>query len=128
AALIQGGRLPVPVETIESRPVGPTLGADAIEASAIAAINGMAVTGLFIIFVYRLVGVMGVTALVGYTAISYAALTALGATLTLPGLAGFVLAIGMAVDANVLIFERTREEYAEGRTQSMPRAVRTGFK
>ena len=112
AALIKGGALPVPVEVIEQRTVGPTLGAAAIDASAKAAVIGVALTGLFIIVVYRLVGALATVALAAYALLSYAALVALGATLTLPGLAGFVLAIGMAVDANVLVFERAREEYA----------------
>ena len=112
AALIQGGALPVPVDVIEQRTVGPTLGADAIEASAEAAVIGVVATALFIIAVYRLVGGLAAVSLACYALVSYAALVLLGATLTLPGLAGFVLAIGMAVDANVLIFERAREEYA----------------
>jgi len=112
AALIQGGSLPVPVDVIQQRTVGPTLGADAIEASAVAAVIGIVATALFIIAVYRMAGVLAAVSLAAYSLISYAALVALGATLTLPGLAGFVLAIGMAVDANVLIFERAREEYA----------------
>jgi SecD/SecF fusion protein len=112
AALIKGGALPVPVEVIEQRTVGPTLGADAIDASWKAGLLGVAITALFIIVIYRLVGLMATIALTGYAVISYAALVTLGATLTLPGLAGFVLAIGMAVDANVLVFERAREEYA----------------
>ncbi|MFI1353210.1 protein translocase subunit SecD [Streptomyces sp. NPDC020898] len=115
AALVKGGALPVPVEVVEQRTVGPTLGADAIAASAQAAIIGLALTGLFIIVVYRLLGALAIIALALYGLISYAALVALGATLTLPGLAGFVLAIGMAVDANVLVFERAREEYLGAR-------------
>jgi SecD/SecF fusion protein len=112
AALVKGGALPVPVHVIEQRTVGPTLGADAIDASWKAGLVGVAITALFIIVIYRLVGLMATIALAGYAVISYAALVSLGATLTLPGLAGFVLAIGMAVDANVLVFERAREEYA----------------
>ncbi|MFC4060853.1 protein translocase subunit SecD [Planomonospora corallina] len=112
AVLIEGGSLPVPVEVVEQRTVGPTLGAAAIEASAQAAVIGVSLTALFIIIVYRLVGLVAAFALACYGLLSYAALVALGATLTLPGLAGFVLAIGMAVDANVLVFERAREEYA----------------
>ncbi|MGV9303899.1 protein translocase subunit SecD [Nonomuraea sp. NPDC003727] len=111
AVLIKGGSLPVPLEIVEQRTVGPTLGADAIAASAQAAVVGVILTGAFIILVYRVVGLLAAIALVSYGLISYAALVALGATLTLPGLAGFVLAIGMAVDANVLVFERAREEY-----------------
>ncbi|MEU8205930.1 protein translocase subunit SecD [Streptosporangium sp. NPDC049046] len=111
ALLIKGGSLPVPVEIVEQRTVGPTLGAAAITASAQAAVIGIILTALFIIVIYRLVGLIAAFALACYALISYAALVGLGATLTLPGLAGFVLAIGMAVDANVLVFERAREEY-----------------
>ena len=118
ALVIRSGALPVPVEVIEQRTVGATLGAEAIEASAQAAIIGIALTSLFLIFAYRLAGFLAVVALVGYAGVAYAGLLAVGATLTLPGLAGFVLAIGMAVDANVLIFERAREEYA--RKKNLP--------
>ncbi|GAA1283313.1 protein translocase subunit SecD [Saccharothrix xinjiangensis] len=126
ALVIRSGALPVPVEVVEQRTVGPTLGAEAIEASARAAVIGVALTGLFLVFAYRLAGLVAVLALVGYAALSYAALLAIGATLTLPGLAGFVLAIGMAVDANVLVFERSREEFA--RRKRLPRSVDRGFR
>ncbi|MFE5793262.1 protein translocase subunit SecD [Streptomyces sp. NPDC056503] len=112
AALVEGGALPLPVTTVEQSTVGPTLGAEAIRASALAAVIGLACTGVFVIAVYRLLGLLATVALLLYGLISYAAVVALGATLTLPGLAGFVLAVGIAVDANVLVFERAREEYA----------------
>jgi SecD/SecF fusion protein len=128
ALLVRAGGLPVPVEVIEQRTVGPSLGAAAIEASATAAILGMAATILFIIAVYRFIGGIAAIALVCYGLISYAALLAIGSTLTLPGLAGFVLAIGMALDANVLVFERAREEYAaRGARRSLRTALRGGF-
>ncbi|WP_119729485.1 protein translocase subunit SecD [Thermomonospora amylolytica] len=127
AALIQGGALPVPVEIIEQRVVGPTLGDEAIEASWKAAVIGVILTGLFIVWMYRLVGFLAAVALVSYGVISYAALIAMGATLTLPGLAGFVLAIGMAVDANVLVFERAREEYAHAPRRGTRPALVVGF-
>lgn len=126
--LINGGALPVPVETLEQRTVGPALGAQAITASAWAAAIGTALTALFIIVIYRLMGVLAAVALACYGLVSYAALAALGATLTLPGLAGFVLAVGMAVDANVLVFERTREEYAARRRPSPRSALAAGFR
>ncbi|GAA5022097.1 protein translocase subunit SecD [Streptomyces siamensis] len=126
--LINGGALPVPVETVEQRTVGPTLGAQAIAASAWAGAIGTALTALFMIVVYRLMGALAAVALACYGLISYAALAALGATLTLPGLAGFVLAIGMAVDANVLVFERAREEYAARRRPSTRSALAAGFR
>jgi SecD/SecF fusion protein len=126
ALLIRAGALPVPVDVIEQRTVGPTLGSSAIDASAQAAVIGMIATVLFVIAVYRLVGGLAAIALAAYGLISYAALLAIGATLTLPGLAGFVLAIGIAVDANVLVFERAREEYA-GRARTLRTALRGGF-
>nr|WP_202552459.1 protein translocase subunit SecD [Streptomyces sp. SID8352] len=128
ALLIKGGALPVPVETVEQRTIGATLGDEAITAAAWAAVIGTALTALFIIVVYRLMGLLSTIALACYGLISYAALAAIGATLTLPGLAGFVLAIGMAVDANVLVFERAREEHA-ARSRPSPRAaLTTGFR
>lgn len=128
ALLIEGGALPVPVEIVEQRTVGPTLGAAAIDASARAALIGAAATALFIIVIYRLFGALAAVALAAYGVISYAALVALGVTLTLPGLAGFVLAIGMAVDANVLVFERAREEYAGRPGKSLRASLAAGFK
>ncbi|USQ85727.1 protein translocase subunit SecD [Streptomyces phaeoluteigriseus] len=128
ALLITGGALPVPVETIEQRTVGPTLGAEAITASAWAAVIGTALTSLFIIAAYRIMGALATVALACYGLISYAALAALGATLTLPGLAGFVLAIGMAVDANVLVFERAREEYASRHRPTPRSSLTAGFR
>ncbi|MEU1485423.1 protein translocase subunit SecD, partial [Streptomyces sp. NPDC005752] len=128
ALLIKGGALPVPVEIVEQRTVGPTLGASAIDASARAALIGAAATALFITLVYRLFGALAALALGAYGVISYAALVALGVTLTLPGLAGFVLAIGMAVDANVLVFERAREEYAGRTSRSLRSALTAGFR
>jgi len=127
AVLIKGGALPVPVEIIEQRTVGPTLGEAAIDASVEAAIIGIALTGLFILLVYRLVGFMATIALASYALISYGLLVWLGATLTLPGLAGFVLAIGLAIDANVLVFERAREEYAARQEAGLEPALSTGF-
>ncbi|GAB3450368.1 hypothetical protein GCM10027570_25530 [Streptomonospora sediminis] len=113
AVLIEGGSLPLPVTEVQRQTVGPTLGADAIKASLIAGAVGIVLTGIYICVAYRLVGFLASLALACYTLIAYAALVALSATLTLPGLAGFVLAIGMAIDANVLIFERAREEYQQ---------------
>jgi SecD/SecF fusion protein len=116
ALLIRAGALPVPVDVVERRTIGPTLGDEAIRASVQAAVIGAGLTILYVIAYYRLLGVLAVLALLAYGVISYAALLALRATLTLPGIAGFVLAIGMAVDANVLVFERSKEEFTRGRT------------
>lgn len=126
ALLIRAGALPVPVEVVEQRTVGPTLGDAAIEASVQAALIGALLTILYVIAYYRLLGAMAGLALLIYGLLSYAALLAIGATLTLPGIAGFVLAIGMAVDANVLVFERGKEEFAVGKTARA--AVIAGFK
>ncbi|MER5438177.1 protein translocase subunit SecD [Streptomyces sp. NPDC002790] len=128
ALLITGGALPVPVETIEQRTIGATLGDEAIASAAQAAVIGTALTALFIMVVYRLMGALAAVALLCYGLVSYAALAALGATLTLPGLAGFVLAIGMAVDANVLVFERAREERAARPRTSIRSALKAGFR
>ncbi|MFJ8885119.1 protein translocase subunit SecD [Streptomyces sp. NPDC102402] len=128
ALLIKGGALPVPVEIVEQRTVGPTLGAAAIDASVRAALIGATATALFITFVYRLFGALAALALAAYGVISYAALVALGVTLTLPGLAGFVLSVGMAVDANVLVFERAREEYADRSSRTLRSALTAGFR
>ncbi len=127
AVLIEGGALPLPVEVIEQRTVGPTLGAAAIEASWQAALVGLAMTLLFIALVYRLVGFLATIALTSYALLAYAILVALGSTLTLPGLAGFVLAIGLAIDANVLVFERAREEYHARPEAGLKRALMIGF-
>ncbi|WP_294010342.1 protein translocase subunit SecD [Streptomyces sp.] len=144
ALLINGGALPVPVETVEQRTVGPTLGAHAITASAWAAAIGTAMTSLFIIAVYRIMGVLATVALACYGLISYAALVALGATPTLPGLAGFVLAalltvIGYSVNDCVVVFDRIRELGRRDRKEdfaliagqaflgTLPRTVNTGM-
>jgi SecD/SecF fusion protein len=126
ALLIRAGALPVPVEIVEQRTVGPSLGAAAIRASVRAALIGAALTILYMVAYYRLLGGLAAVALAVYGVLSFAVLLLIGATLTLPGVAGFVLAIGMAVDANVLVFERIKEEHAAG--QRMGSAVTGGFK
>ena len=128
ADLIEGGALPVPVSIVANSQIGPTLGQDAIDASVEAGIIGLVLTGLFILLIYRFVGLLAAAALATYALISYAMLLAIGATLTLPGLAGFVLAIGLAIDANVLVFERAREEYedTEG-PKNLKRSLVVGF-
>ena len=127
AILIEGGALPLPVEVIEQRTVGPTLGAAAIEASWQAALVGLMITALFIALVYRLIGFLATLALSSYALLAYALLVGIGSTLTLPGLAGFVLAIGLAIDANVLVFERAREEYRDHPSAGLRRALAIGF-
>jgi protein-export SecD/SecF family membrane protein len=127
AVLIKGGALPVPVTIIASSTVGPTLGQDAIDASVRAGIIGLTLTAIFLVVVYRFVGFLAAVALASYGLISYGALVALGATLTLPGLGGLLLSAGLAIDANVLVFERAREEYAASRSKRLMPALDNGF-
>lgn len=110
ALLLRSGALPVPLQIIEERTVGPGLGADSIAAGKIASIFGLVAVVLFMACAYGLFGLMAVVALLFNLILIAAALSMLQATLTLPGIAGIVLTIGMAVDANVLVFERIREE------------------
>ncbi|NKB49130.1 MAG: protein translocase subunit SecD [Alphaproteobacteria bacterium] len=116
ALLLRAGALPAPLEILEERTVGPGLGADSIAAGKIASIVGFIAVVLFMIASYGLFGIMATVALVFNLALILALLSVLGATLTLPGIAGIVLTIGMAVDANVLILERIKEEARNGRS------------
>ncbi len=125
AVQLRGGALPVPVEIVENRTVGASLGQDSIRRSIYAGIGGLALVLLFMGVYYRLPGLIADIALVIYALLTLAAFALLGVTLTLPGIAGFILSIGMAVDANVLIFERTREEIRAGKT--LYRSVESGF-
>lgn len=122
---LRGGALPVPVEIVENRTVGATLGQDSIQSSIYAALGGLTLVLIFMVVYYRLPGLIADIALVIYAILTFACFTLLGVTLTLPGIAGFILSIGMAVDANVLIFERTREELRAGKT--LYRSVESGF-
>jgi preprotein translocase subunit SecD len=125
AVQLRGGALPVPVEIVENRTVGATLGRDSIQRSVYAALGGLILVLLFMVLYYRLPGAIANIALLVYTVLTLALYDLLGVTLTLPGIAGFILSIGMAVDANVLIFERTREELRAGKT--LYRSVESGF-
>jgi preprotein translocase subunit SecD len=125
AVQLRGGALPVPVEIVENRTVGASLGKDSIQSSINAGIGGLILVLIFMVAYYRLPGVIANIALLIYALLTWAAFVLLGVTLTLPGIAGFVLSIGMAVDANVLIFERTREELRAGKT--LYRSVESGF-
>jgi preprotein translocase subunit SecD len=125
AVQLKGGALPVPVEIVENRTVGATLGKDSIQSSIVAALTGLFLVFVFMAVYYRLPGVIADIALAVYALLTYAAFVLLGVTLTLPGIAGFILSIGMAVDANVLIFERTREELRAGKT--LYRSIESGF-
>jgi len=115
AILLRAGALPAELTVVEERTVGPGLGQDSIDAGLLASIVGSAAVILFMILVYGRFGVFADIALVANITLIIGTLTALGATLTLPGIAGIVLTVGMAVDANVLIFERVREELSNGR-------------
>ncbi|MEG4045863.1 protein translocase subunit SecD [Microcoleus sp. Pol17_C1] len=125
AVQLRGGALPVPVEIVENRTIGASLGKDSIQSSINAGIGGLVLVLIFMVVYYRLPGVIANIALLIYALLTWAAFVLLGVTLTLPGIAGFVLSIGMAVDANVLIFERTREELRAGK--SLYRSVESGF-
>ena len=122
---LKSGALAVPLEVVQSRTVGPTLGADSIRKSIEAGIVGLAIVALFMILYYRLPGFLSVLALLLYTLFAFAVYKLLGVVLTLAGIAGFILSIGMAVDANVLIFARMKEELRLGRTLSS--AIEGGF-
>jgi len=116
ALVLRAGALPAPLTILEERTVGPGLGADSIAAGKIASITGFAAVVVFMIASYGLFGIMAAVALVFNLALIVALLSVLQATLTLPGIAGVVLTIGMAVDANVLILERIKEEVRNGRS------------
>ena len=122
---LKAGSLPVPVKVVENKIVGPTLGRDSIQKSKVASIIGLVLIVLFMFFRYRLPGLMANIALVIYVLLTLAALNVLNATLTLAGIAGIILSIGMAVDANVLIFERIKEEIRSGKT--IKTAIDAGF-
>ncbi|BCV21915.1 protein translocase subunit SecD [Moorella sp. Hama-1] len=126
AALLRGGALPVPVQLIEHRIVGPTLGADSLAKSKNAIIVSMVLIALFMLAMYRLPGVVAIFSLVIYALIILTALWLLKATITLPGIAGILLSVGMAVDANILIYERLREELRNGKT--LRAAIDAGFR
>jgi preprotein translocase subunit SecD len=125
AVQLRGGSLPVPVEIVENRTVGATLGRDSIQSSIYAGIGGLVLVAVFMAVYYRLPGIVADFALIIYSILTLAAFNILDVTLTLPGIAGFILSIGMAVDANVLIFERTREEIRSGKT--LYKSVEAGF-
>lgn len=122
---LRGGSLPLPVKIVEVRTVGPSLGADNIRTSLAAALSGLFLVAVFMLVVYRLAGVVAVLALSLYGLFNLAAYALIPVTLTLPGIAGFILSLGMAVDANVLIFERIKEELRSGNT--LIRSIDTGF-
>ena len=126
ALVLRAGALPAPLLIVEERSVGPSLGRDSIDKSVVAAAVGIGLVILIMVGYYRFAGILAVLALGLHVLFTLGGLAALGATLTLPGMAGFMLSVGMAVDANVLIFERIREELALGKSVRL--AVDAGFK
>ena len=125
AVLLRAGALPAPLEIIEERSVGPGLGADSIAAGKIAAIIGMIAVCIFMVLIYGVFGILANISLIANLFIIIALLGTIGATLTLPGIAGIVLTIGMAVDANVLIFERIKEELSKN--NKVLASIKNGF-
>ena len=125
AIALRSGALPASVKLLEKRSVGPSLGADSIKASMMALIFGFLLVVVFMVVYYRIAGLVANIALVTNIFIIVAVMAMFGATLTLPGMAGIVLTIGMAVDANVIITERIRELLKEG--MSMPKAIENGY-
>jgi preprotein translocase subunit SecD len=126
ALTLKAGALPIPLKIVEEGQVGASLGQDAVHSGIIAGIIGSIFVVVVIVAYYRMAGVLAIGALSLYILMTLAALAALGATLTLPGLAGLILSIGIAVDGNVLIFERIREELALGKSVAL--SVDEGFR
>ncbi|MBA3521921.1 MAG: protein translocase subunit SecD [Gemmatimonadales bacterium] len=125
ALTLEAGALPIPLRIVEERQVGPTLGEDAINSGILSGLIGTLFVVIVMTLYYRTAGALAVAALALYVLLTLGGLAMLNATLTLPGLAGLVLSVGIAVDANVLIFERIREELAGGKTVRL--AVDEGF-
>lgn len=125
AIKLKAGQFPVPLKMIENRTVGATLGEEAVHKSLVAGVLGLGAVIIFMFVNYRFPGIVANLALIIYTLISIAIFKLVPITLTVPGIAGFILSIGMAVDANILIFERTKEELRAGR--SIYNALEAGF-
>ncbi|MDQ5901757.1 MAG: preprotein translocase subunit SecD [Patescibacteria group bacterium] len=122
---LNSGALPVPIELISTQTVGPSLGAEAVDAGVFAALIGFGILSILILFWYRLPGLIAIIALVIYSLLMFAMFKLVPVTLTAAGIAGFILSLGMAVDANILIFERMKEEMRSGKTISD--ALENGF-
>ncbi len=125
AVAINSGALPLPIRLVEQHNIGPTLGASEVRKSVYAGAVGLLMVLLFMVIYYRALGIIAAMALIIYGLISFAIFRAIPVVLTLPGVAGFILSIGMAVDANILIFERIKEEMRKGREFDI--AIRLGF-
>jgi len=115
ATVLRYGSLPVPLEIVQNRVIGPTLGQDSLNKSILAGLIGFAIASLFMIIYYRLPGVLAVLSMLVYASVTYAIFRLLSVTLTLPGITGFLLSTGGALDANILIFERMWEELRSGK-------------
>ncbi|MFN8614465.1 MAG: SecD/SecF family protein translocase subunit, partial [Vampirovibrionales bacterium] len=125
---LNAGALPLDVSFIEENTVGPLLGAASIRQSMTAGLVGLGLVLLFMVAVYRLQGLVASAALLVYTLLCYAVFNLVGVTFTLAGIAGFILSVGMAVDANILIFARMKEELAlQGAQRNMLKAIDKGF-
>jgi SecD/SecF fusion protein len=125
AILLRAGALPAPLIPLEERTVGPGLGADSIEAGKLAAYIAIVLVAAFMVATYGFLGLLANIALLVHVSVIFTGMALVGATLTLPGIAGIVLTIGMAVDSNVLIYERIREELRTGK--SVIASIETGF-
>lgn len=126
AVELNAGALPVPIKLIEQQNIGATLGSDSVKKSLVAGLIGLILVGIFMISYYKIPGLLATLALIIYSLITLALFKLIPITLTLAGIAGFILSIGMAVDANILIFERTKEELAMGKSIGL--SVEEGFK
>jgi preprotein translocase subunit SecD len=126
AIQLRYGSLPVPVVIVESRAIGPTLGQESVNKSVVAGAIGLFAVMLFMVLYYRMPGIVADLALICYVLFSIALFELIPVVLTLPGIAGFILSIGMAVDANILIFERMKEELRGGRT--LEQAIDLGWR
>ena len=125
ADYLNGGSLPVPLRIVQQQTVEATLGTEAVRNGFMAGLVGLAAVIVFMLWIYRLPGAVACVALILYTLFTYVAFVLVPVTFTLPGIAGFILSVGMAVDANILIFERTKEELRDG--QNLGAAISTGF-
>ena len=122
---LRGGSLPLPVKILQIRTIGPTLGAENIQRSLYSSLLGLILVAILMLYIYRLPGLVAIIALLLYSLFNVSFYALIPVTLTLPGIAGFILSIGMAVDANVLIFERVKDELRRGNT--LIRSIESGF-
>ncbi len=125
AIVLRAGALPAPVDIIEERVIGPSLGADSVRSGTLSVIIGLGIVLVFMLIYYRFSGLIADFALIWNIMLVLAVLASLQATLTLPGIAGLILTVGMSIDANVIIFERIREELRKGKTPKA--AVKSGY-